>query len=136
MCERAQAHFSGKIVSHLAVGVPWREILQLAANLQADVVVVGSHRRNTVQRWLLGSVSEQVVRKASCAVIVARPKDYQSDVPEIEPACTDCLATQKKTDGESLWCERHARHHVHGRLHYELPSTFAVGSTTFRPNES
>src|SRR5690349_21162680 len=43
--ERARQLFSGRIVPHLAAGVPWREILQFAANVHADLIVVGSHQR-------------------------------------------------------------------------------------------
>jgi hypothetical protein len=67
-------------------------------------------------------------------VLVVRPKDYHAPVePGIEPPCPDCLETQNKTERAQLWCERHAAHHPQGRLHYELPPTFAVGSMNFRP---
>ena len=135
LAKQVEAMFKGRIVTHLAVGSPQREILQMAANLEADVVVVGSHNRGTVQRWLLGSVSEQVVRKARCAVIVARPKDYGTNAPEIEPPCPDCVKTQQATAGEKLWCERHSQHHVHGHLHYSVPPSFGVGSSLLRPGE-
>jgi nucleotide-binding universal stress UspA family protein len=131
---RAAESFSGRIVRHLAFGTPWREILQLATDLHSDLIVVGSHRRNRVERWILGSDSEQVVRKASCAVLVARPKDYQAESPEIEPPCPDCVATQKQTHGERLWCSGHDRSkkHPHARLHYDVPQPFAVGSQLIR----
>jgi nucleotide-binding universal stress UspA family protein len=38
----------------------------------ADLVVVGSHGRRGVRRWLLGSVAEVTVRHARCSVLVAR----------------------------------------------------------------
>ena len=81
----------------------------------------------------LGSVAEQVVRHAGCPVLVVRPKDYQLAAAEgIEPPCGDCIAVQKQTQRAQLWCARHSAHHPHGRLHYELPPTFAVGSMNFR----
>jgi nucleotide-binding universal stress UspA family protein len=131
---RARELFSGAIVGHVAAGTSARAILQLATDLQADLVVVGSHRKRTVERWILGSVSEQVVRKASCAVLVARPKGY--DVPpEIEPPCPDCLVVQKQSAGAQLWCSRHdhSRKHLGGHVHYRLPQSFAVGSQLLRP---
>lgn len=132
---QAGERFSGRIVSHLVAGTVWSKILQLAADLHADVIVVAPHRKNTVERWVLGSVSEQVMRKASCAVLVARPKDYRSaGAPEIEPACIDCSAIQRKTSGETLWCGRHDHgRRTHGGIHYELPRSFAVGSLLLRP---
>jgi nucleotide-binding universal stress UspA family protein len=111
----ARAQFGARIVGHLAAGRAWREILQLAVDLQADVVLVGTHGRTGVKRLIVGSVAESVVRKASCPVIVVRPKDYHEFVPpEIEPACPECLRVQRETAGARLWCERHSEHHATG----------------------
>ena len=38
----------------------------------ADLIVVGSHGRGTVGRFLIGSVSDHVVRNAPCPVLVVR----------------------------------------------------------------
>lgn len=131
---RARATFGGPLVGHLAVGTAWREILQLATNLHADVIVVGTHGRKGVDRFLSGSVAEMVVRKAQCPVVVARAKDYHTkEVPEIEPPCADCLAVQRTSHGEKLWCARHDATHTRARLHYEMPQTFGVGSMLIRP---
>jgi len=130
----AAVSFHGRVVGHLANGEPWREIVQCAEYMMADLVVVGSNGLTGIRRLALGSVSELVARRAKCAVLVARPKSYEaSDVPEIEPACPDCLTTQAKTRGESLWCTRHATHHPIAHLHYEFPQPFAVGSELIRP---
>jgi hypothetical protein len=70
---------------------------------------------------VLGSVAEAVARRASCPVIVVRPKDYHASVPpEIEPACPDCLQTQRETGGERLWCAQHGGgNERRGHIHYE-----------------
>ena len=49
-------------------------ICKEAADLGADVIVVGSHGRTGVKRFFLGSVSERVVRHAPCPVLVFRPE--------------------------------------------------------------
>lgn len=67
---------------HARIGSPGDEILLLAHEIGADMIIVGSHGRTGVKRMLLGSVSEQVVREAECPVIVARPKTY----PEVRLA--------------------------------------------------
>ena len=51
-------------------GEPGPAILEAAVSESADLIVVGSHRRGPVQRVLLGSVSEHVVRNAHCPVLV------------------------------------------------------------------
>lgn len=130
----ASSRFRGKIVLHLLVGTPWREITQLASNVSADLVFVGTSGRTGLARVLLGSVAEQVVRHAGCPVLVIRPKEHQADAElGIEPPCPDCVAVQAETQRAKLWCERHSTHHPHGNLHYEAPQAFAIGSMNYVP---
>jgi nucleotide-binding universal stress UspA family protein len=118
LAAEARARFSGRLVTHVATGSAWKQILQLAIDVQADLIVVGTYGRSGVKRLLLGSVAESIVRKASCPVLVAREKDYHAFVPpEIEPACPDCLVAQRESGGARLWCERHAQNHGHAHLH-------------------
>lgn len=62
-----------------AVGDPAREILREAREWDADVVVVGTHGRTGIYRAVLGSVAEQVVRRAPCAVLVVRRGDFADE---------------------------------------------------------
>ncbi len=128
------ASVCSRVHTHLCIGAPWREILQTATNTQADLIVVGTHGRTGVGRLLLGSQSELVVRKASCQVLVVRPKDYGQDhVPEIEPPCRDCLSVQDASAGTQLWCGRHTAVHPSPHRHYEFPQSFGMGSQLIRP---
>ncbi len=125
---------AGKIMGHLGLGEPRHEILQMAAGIQADLILVGTHGRKGLNRLLLGSVAEQIVRRASCPVLVVREKDYHTGLaPEIEPPCPDCLAVQASSKGEKVWCARHTRRHPHGHTYYEIPEPFALGSSLIRP---
>ena len=47
-----------------------REILSQADALQADVIVIGHHGRSGFERLLLGSITESVLREATCPVMV------------------------------------------------------------------
>jgi len=47
-------------------------IVEAAAEVDADLIIVGSRGMNAVQRWLLGSVSSKVVHHAPCSVLVVR----------------------------------------------------------------
>jgi nucleotide-binding universal stress UspA family protein len=47
-------------------------IIEAAMAESADLIVVGSHGRGTVGRFLIGSVSDHVVRHAPCPVLVVR----------------------------------------------------------------
>lgn len=134
VCTEAQVRFAGTITAHLAVAEPARAIVQIASRVGADLVVVGTAPQSAVERLLLGSVAEKVVRGAGCPVLVVRPKEHHvHDEPTIEPPCPDCVAVQDQTARAQLWCERHATRHPRGHLHYEWPPTFAVGSMNFRP---
>jgi nucleotide-binding universal stress UspA family protein len=58
--------------SMVRVGDARIEILRAAEEMNADLIMVGSHGRTGIARWLLGSVAEHVVRHATCSVQVAR----------------------------------------------------------------
>jgi nucleotide-binding universal stress UspA family protein len=103
-----------RVVAHFRLGSPALEIAQFAADLDADLVVVGSHGRRGVERLVLGSVAERVSRLARCPVWIVRPKNHVSGerVPEIEPPCPDCVARRSATKGAQFWCARHSEHHI------------------------
>jgi nucleotide-binding universal stress UspA family protein len=54
-------------------GDPRTAIVDVAKEWGAELIVVGSHGRTGVERWLMGSVAEYVVRHAPCSVEVVRP---------------------------------------------------------------
>jgi nucleotide-binding universal stress UspA family protein len=56
------------------------QILEQAATMPADLLVIGTHGRSGVERLLLGSVAEKVLRKASCPVM-AVPRRLTDAVP-------------------------------------------------------
>jgi nucleotide-binding universal stress UspA family protein len=99
---------------HVRAGDAVKAILQMAVDVKADLIIVGTHGRRGVKRAVMGSVAEHVVRNAHCPVWVARPVDYEdlkaSDA--IEPPCPDCMAVRRETNNEKWWCEVHSREHV------------------------
>ncbi len=54
-------------------GQPAREILTAASEMRPDLVVIGTHGHGGVEHLLLGSVTEKVMRKAPCPVMVVPP---------------------------------------------------------------
>jgi nucleotide-binding universal stress UspA family protein len=129
----ARAASGAPTVGHLLEHEPAAAILQLASSLDADLIVVGTKDKHGPERWLLGSVAQKVMQRASCPVFVVRPKDHVSyHAPEIEPPCPDCLRTQRETRSAKLWCERHSVHHPRAHLHYEAISGFGEGSGLIR----
>jgi nucleotide-binding universal stress UspA family protein len=59
------------------IGTPSREIIRLADELDADAIVLGSKGTSTIQRLLLGSTAEDVVRNATCPVLVVRDEPLE-----------------------------------------------------------
>lgn len=55
---------------HIAEGEPATCIRELAKELAVDLVIMPSHGRSGVERWLLGSVAEHVLRDAPCPILV------------------------------------------------------------------
>lgn len=62
-----------RITPEIRPGSAAEVILDTAAELQPDLLVVGSRGKNAVARFFLGSVAERVVCHAPCPVLVARP---------------------------------------------------------------
>lgn len=50
-----------------------REIVRMATEETAELIVMGVHGRGAVDRWLFGSTTDYVVRRASCPVLTLRP---------------------------------------------------------------
>ena len=58
--------------SKVTVGEPSGEIVRVAAEEGADLIVMGTHGRGGLPRLLLGSVADRVIRTAPCPVLTVR----------------------------------------------------------------
>jgi nucleotide-binding universal stress UspA family protein len=58
--------------ARLVAGGPADEILKAGRGWRPDLIVIGTHGRGGVRRFLMGSVAEQVVRRASRPVLTMR----------------------------------------------------------------
>lgn len=80
--ELALLEQSGVRINRMRVGAavdfgsPSERILALAEELQADLIVIGTHGRKGIQRVMVGSVAENVLRHAHCSVWVVRQKHH------------------------------------------------------------
>jgi len=61
-----------KVRTVLRTGAPYREIVDLATDERADLVLIGTHGRGGLDRALLGSVADRVVRLSPCPVLTVR----------------------------------------------------------------
>ena len=61
--------------AHLREGGPGQEIVGLAEEIGAGLIVVGSRGFGGIRRALMGNISDSVVRHAHCPVMVVRPEN-------------------------------------------------------------
>lgn len=73
--EKVEAAGGTVAQAHLRVGRADAEIVDLAEEIEAGLVVLGSRGLGEVKRALMGSVSYSVVRHAHCPVLVVRRQD-------------------------------------------------------------
>jgi len=73
---RARVSFGAPLVK---AGDPRDVILEVAAAIPADLIVMGSHGRRGFKRLVLGSVAEAVLREATCPVLVVRSERQSAD---------------------------------------------------------
>jgi len=76
---------------HLEVAIgadPADELVQAAVDVDADLILLGSHHRKAVARMVLGSVAEKVLHRAPCSVLIAQTTSYEgfAKSPAIGPA--------------------------------------------------
>ena len=77
--EELRAYMSGQgpRISHMVIDeVPDAGLVDSAAKLDADLVIVGTHGFTAFKRVLLGSVAERVIRRSEASVLVARPAEH------------------------------------------------------------
>jgi nucleotide-binding universal stress UspA family protein len=70
-------------------GLPAERLLSEAQERKADLVIVGTHGRRGIQHLLLGSVAEEVMRRAPCSVLVARSPELVAGARAIPRSYSD-----------------------------------------------
>ena len=120
-----------RVIGHAMVDVPSVGLSQLASELEADLLVVGSHGLRGIARWVLGSVAESTLRTATCPVLIIPPPPHDAvPVPKIEPPCPRCVEARKASAGGEMWCEQHRERHGRRHSYYQ---TDRVGAETNMP---
>src|SRR5438552_10702138 len=86
----------------LLEGSPAQEIIRYATEQGVDLIVMGTHGRTGLERLLMGSVAEQVVRGAPCSVLVVKmPKRVPVPQPA-QSAASEMPAAAPAMQGTSL----------------------------------
>jgi nucleotide-binding universal stress UspA family protein len=98
------------VVTALREGPPSREIVKYASEEGCDLVVMGTHGRGGLNRLLLGSVAERVVRSSEVPVLTVRVGSGEEHPTEEEDAVTPQPPTG---DEESDHQDRYGEDHDH-----------------------
>ena len=120
---------SFSVVSHISVDTAAHGIVQLASDLDASLIVIGTHNRKGVERFLLGSVAEATVRYARCPVLVIPAERPIVGEVTITPPCAECVRARTASNGTELWCTQHRERH--GRRHTYHQSDRSSGDSNF-----
>jgi len=72
LCRIRPAHPQTPVQHLIAEGDPAAAILRVAREKECDLIVMGTHGRTALPHVLMGSVAEQVVRKAPCLVLTVK----------------------------------------------------------------
>lgn len=67
-------HDVKEVFTFSRIGTPKQEILTVASEWAADLIIMGTHGRTGFDHFISGSVSESVIRRASCPVLVVPGK--------------------------------------------------------------
>jgi universal stress protein A len=73
--------FSGSVTRDICTGAPFVEIIKYAKENAIDLIVMGTHGYSGLKHLIIGSVAENVVRKACCPVLTVHPENYEFVMP-------------------------------------------------------
>src|SRR5262245_15575959 len=91
---------------HVRVGVPEEEIIGLAAEAGADLIVVGRFgAQSSLRRRWIGSVADRVLAQAECPVLIVQGSSYAPG-PDSREQCPDCVEVRAASHGEAWFCAR------------------------------
>ncbi|CAN5679606.1 hypothetical protein BH09MYX1_BH09MYX1_21770 [soil metagenome] len=99
----------------VALGAPAESLIRLAADVEADMILLGTHGKTGVERLVLGSTASQVFKMAPCTVVIAKEKDYTN----VEKSATVEAA------GRPGQAHHHAQAHTY-HYHRAIPFTSYV----------
>lgn len=73
--------FKREPITDVIIGRPFAEIIRYARENDVDLIVMATHGRGAIAHVLLGSTTEKVVRKATCAVLTIRASEQEFVMP-------------------------------------------------------
>jgi nucleotide-binding universal stress UspA family protein len=87
-----------RVVTAMREGPPSREIVEYATEEGCDLVVMGTHGRGGLNRLLLGSVAERVVRSSEVPVLTVRVGATDEDAREADLEREEAPASDERQE--------------------------------------
>ena len=115
-------HTGWRIRVHARAGVPHEQILELAAEARADLILLGRHGVRGRTTRSMGSVPARVLEQARCPVLVLQTPDWDESASEAAEACPACVAVRRDSSGERWFCDEHSQDGYPWRTAYIMPS--------------
>lgn len=75
MLKELSDELGDRCATHLVEGKPGHEIVGLSESLSADLIVMGTHGYTGLDRMIMGSVAEYIMRHATCPVMTIRVEE-------------------------------------------------------------
>jgi nucleotide-binding universal stress UspA family protein len=117
-----------RISTRVVQGTPARAIIEAANNERFDLIVMGTHGRTGVGRIVLGSIAEQVMRRAPCPVLTIKaPVAASVERPSPEPT------PSSRWSFAALLAPRAARHALRPATTQTLETTHAAPHSHLPP---
>lgn len=107
---------------HVRRGKPEIEIAELAAEIRADLIVIGQFGLHT-PRPSDKNLPNRVLQQAVCPTLVVGPPEAL----DASPQCPMCAAMREDSEGERWFCAQHAGDQ--GRDHFVSPMTTWTGGS-------
>lgn len=88
LAERIRSQGGVEVLVQVKHGEVAATLCELVAQNEADLVVMATHGRSALGRFWLGSVTDEMIRHASCPLLLVRPEDEEVDLtrePQLSP---------------------------------------------------
>jgi len=85
----------------IAEGNPVTQIVRVAEDSQCDLILMATHARTGIRRFLTGSVAEEVMRRSRCPVLIIKSRGIADRSCELSPSVS-------KAGGGPLSCDENS----------------------------
>lgn len=100
-----------RVFTHARLGSPAEQIVDLAWEAEADLIVLGRHGQTRRRRLIIGSVPQRVMHLTRCPVLMAQATDYGTERDSESPPrdqCAACVEMRRTSEGSTWFCEEHS----------------------------